>query len=70
MFFSVPGLQFGVGERFVSNTGSVVQADRIDSEFLYPSGCNDIDVHADCPALGGEKTKSSDGHYAYQLEEK
>lgn len=66
----VSGLQFGAGERVVSDTGSVVQADWIDSEFLHTTGRDDTDVHADRPTLGREKAKPSDGHHARQLQAK
>lgn len=53
----------------MSDTRSFVQTDRIDSEFLHPSGRDDTDVHADRQTLGGEKAKSSDGHHT-QFESK
>jgi len=67
--FFVAGLQLGAGKRFLSDTGSFVQTDWIDSELLHSAGRDDTHVHADRPALGGEKAKSSDGHHA-QFESK
>lgn len=65
----IAGLQLGASERLVSDPGSVVQTNRIDSELLYSAGRDDTHVHADRPAFGGQTTEPPDGHHA-QFESK
>lgn len=67
VFFT--GLQLGVGQRLLSDTGSSVQAHRINCELLHSSTRDDTHVHVDRPAFGREEAKPADGHHA-QFESK
>lgn len=62
--YCLVGLQFGVGKRLLSDTGSFVQTDWIDSEFLHSSGRHDTHIHADRSTFGCKKAKPSDWYYA------
>lgn len=61
----VAGLQFGVSQWILSDTGPSVQTDRIHSELLHSSGSDDTHIHVDRPAFGSEETKPTDGHHAH-----
>lgn len=69
-YFGISGLQLCASKRFLSDTRSFVQTDRVDSEFLHTFGRDDTYIHVDRPTLGSEEAKSPDRHLFAQFKSK